>query len=100
MNKFTYGDSVLLLKPQQPGENAVYASVVSITPIETDAQAKHFNAPIGTVFYTVEFADGSDAFVSEVRQQSFFPPQSALRQGRSASAFCQSTSVPDAACYD
>ena len=33
-------------------------------------------------------------FLPVIRQQSFFPPQSALRQGRSASAFCQSTSVP------
>ena len=28
-----------------------------------------------------------------VRQRSFFPPQSALRQGKSASVFCQNTSV-------
>jgi len=33
-----------------------------------------------------------------VRQQSFFPPQSALRQGMSASASCRSTSVPGAVC--
>lgn len=64
-----YGDLVLL-KPQHAGEKAVYASVVSITAIETDAQAKHFNAPIGTVFYTVEFADGSDAFVPEEQLQA------------------------------
>ena len=33
-----------------------------------------------------------------VRQRSFFPPQSALCQGRSASAFCQNTNVPGAVC--
>ena len=41
------------------------AAVVSITAIETERLSKHFDAPIGTVFYTVEFGDGSDAFVPE-----------------------------------
>jgi len=35
-----------------------------------------------------------------VRQRSFSPLQSALRQGRFASAFCRSTTVPDVAGFD
>ena len=64
MNKFTYGDAVQL-KPQHAGEKPVYACIVGITPIETDAQAEHFKAPVGTVFYLIEFGDGSDALVQE-----------------------------------
>src|SRR5438093_11349591 len=35
--------------------------------------------------------------MSDIRRRSFSPSSSALRQGRSAAAFCQSTSDPDAA---
>jgi hypothetical protein len=64
--KYDYGDAVVLRTPDDSGNmterNCV---VVSITPVETEPQAKHFDRPIGTVMYTVEFGDGSDAFVSE-----------------------------------
>ena len=43
----------------------VDAEVVGITVVETEQQSKHFDVPIGHVFYTIEFANGSSQFVSE-----------------------------------
>ena len=64
--KFTWGDEVKTKKLDGKGKEIdVYAAVVGITPIETDAQAEHFKAPVGTVFYLIEFGDGSDALVQE-----------------------------------
>lgn len=57
--KFDYGDSVRLSATLRPCE------VVGITPVENVEQATHFNVSIGTILYTVEFADGSDDLVPE-----------------------------------
>jgi len=58
--RWTYGDSVqakigAIVKP---------AEVVSITVVE-GRQSEVFGFPPGTVLYTVEFPDGSDALIPE-----------------------------------
>jgi hypothetical protein len=64
--RFDYGDAVILRTKDDSGNIAEkYCAVVSITPVENEQQAEHFQQPIGTVLYTVEFDDGSDAFVPE-----------------------------------
>lgn len=63
--KFDYGDSVQLTGTLKPCE------VVGITAVENARQAEVFNVPIGTVLYTVEFADGSDALVPEIALEAF-----------------------------
>jgi hypothetical protein len=64
--KFTWGDSVKLKKVDEKGVmSKVDAEVVGFTIVETEQQSQHFNVPMGHVFYTVEFSDGSSEFVSE-----------------------------------
>jgi len=58
--KFDYGDSVQLAANLKPCE------IVGITSVESTQQAETFKVPLGTVLYTVEFADGSDALVPEI----------------------------------
>jgi hypothetical protein len=65
--KFDYGDSVQLADTLKPCE------VVGITAVESVQQAEVLNVPLGTVLYTVEFADGSDALVPEVALEAFTP---------------------------
>jgi hypothetical protein len=64
--KFDYGDEVVLRTKDDAG-NVVekWCAVVSITPVESEEQARHFKYPIGTVLYTVEFGDGTDTLVLE-----------------------------------
>jgi hypothetical protein len=57
--KFNYGDSVQLAVTLKP------CAVVGITSVESVQQAEAFKVPLGTVLYSVEFADGSDALVPE-----------------------------------
>jgi hypothetical protein len=64
--KFDYGDEVVLRIKDDAGSVAEKrCAVVSITPVESEEQAKYFKRPIGTVLYTVEFGDGTDALVPE-----------------------------------
>jgi hypothetical protein len=64
--KSDYGDAVVLKTQDDAGNVAERrCAVVSITPVESEEQANHFKYPIGAVLYTVEFGDGSDAFVPE-----------------------------------
>jgi hypothetical protein len=64
--KFDYGDEVVLrTKDDAVSVAGKKCVVVSITPVESEEQAKHFKRPIGTVLYTVEFGDGTDALVAE-----------------------------------
>jgi len=64
--KFDYGDEVVLRTKNDSGSVAEnWCAVVGITPVASDEQAIHFKYPVGTVLYTVEFADGSDKLVSE-----------------------------------
>jgi hypothetical protein len=39
--------------------------------VESAEQAEPLNVAIGTVFYTVEFGDGSDALVPEIALEAF-----------------------------
>jgi len=64
--KFDYGDEVVFRTKDDAGSEADKScSVVGITPIEREEQAEYFKRPVGSVLYTVEFGDGSDALVSE-----------------------------------
>jgi hypothetical protein len=64
--KFDYGDEVVLRTKDDAGSLAEKrCAVVGITPVESEEQAKYFDRPIGTVLYTVEFGDGTDALVPE-----------------------------------
>ena len=65
--KFDHGDSVQLAGTLKP------CAIVGITAVESVQQAETFNFPIGTVLYTVEFADGSDALVPEIALEAFTP---------------------------
>ena len=40
-------------------------AVVGVTPVDNEALASAVNYPLGTILYSVEFADGSDALVPE-----------------------------------
>jgi hypothetical protein len=65
--KFDYGEEVVLTTKDDAGNvgEEKRCWVVSITPVESEEQAKLFKHPIGSVLYTVEFGDGTDAFVPE-----------------------------------
>ncbi len=72
MTKFTYNDQVNLVTRDQNGKILkTYAVIVGITTVETEDQSKHFKAPIGAAFYTIEFSDGSDTFVKEETLEPF-----------------------------
>jgi hypothetical protein len=47
-------------------QNCWQCEVFGITSVESVQQAQTFKVPLGTILYTVEFADGSDALVPEV----------------------------------
>jgi len=64
--RFDYGDEVVLRTKDGSGNvSERRCAVVGITPVENEEQAEHFKYPIGTVLYTVEFGDGTDALVPE-----------------------------------
>jgi hypothetical protein len=61
--KYDFGDSVQLADNLKP------CAVVGVTHVESVQQAEALNVPLGTVLYTVEFGDGSDALVPEAALQ-------------------------------
>jgi hypothetical protein len=65
--KYTWGDTSYLNKYDENKKviSSTKVEIVGITQIKTIEQSEHFNVPVGSVFYTVEFEDGSDAFVKE-----------------------------------
>jgi hypothetical protein len=64
--KYDYGDEVLLKGINENGEATTeQCSVVGITEVQSQRQAEILASSIGTVFYTVEFGDGSDRLVPE-----------------------------------
>ena len=65
--KYDFGDSVQVAVTHKPCE------IVAITPVENLLQGEAFNAPVGAVFYTVEFGDGSDALLPESDLEPFSP---------------------------
>jgi len=64
--KYDYGHEVVLRTNDDAGETALRpCAVVGITLVQNENQAAHFHYAVGTVLYTVEFGDGSDALVPE-----------------------------------
>ena len=64
--KFDYGDEVVVRTEDGNGSVAEKrCAIVGITLVESEEQATHFRHPVGTVLYTVEFGDGTDALISE-----------------------------------
>jgi hypothetical protein len=64
--KYDYGDGVIFKTVDQSGtELAKPCTIVGITSVETQEQSHALKFPLGSVLYTVEFADGSDAFLYE-----------------------------------
>lgn len=64
--KFVCGDSVQLAITGEDGEALLKScEAVGITSVESVQQAVAFRVPLGTVLYTVEFGDGSEAFMPE-----------------------------------
>lgn len=64
MNKYKHGEEVHV-QTSAGDVDFIDACIVGVSVVETEDAAKHFDAPIGAVFYTVEFPDGSDALVPE-----------------------------------
>jgi hypothetical protein len=64
--RFDYGDEVIIRTKDGSGNvSEKRCAVVGITHVENEEQAAHFKYPIGTVLYTVEFGDGTDALAPE-----------------------------------
>ena len=64
--KFDYGDDVILRSHDASGNLITKpCTVVSITTVDNEEQSRALKALVGSVLYTVEFGDGSDAFVPE-----------------------------------
>jgi len=66
--KFNYNDVVMVRIKDDTGNIGKKPGwVVCMEPveIENDEQVRHFGFPIGSVVYTVEFQDGTDALVAE-----------------------------------
>lgn len=66
--KYDYGDD-LILKADDGRGNVVQkvCTVVGITSVDNAEQSRAFGQPVGTVLYSIEFGDGSDALVVEER---------------------------------
>ena len=64
--KYDYGDDVVFKTRDETGNVvAKPCTVVGITQVETEEQSRALKSARGSVLYTVEFGDGSDAFVPE-----------------------------------
>lgn len=64
--KYDYGDDVIFKTLDQDGHPLEKpGAIVGVTPVENEEQSRNFGYPTGTVLYTVEFGDGSDALLPE-----------------------------------
>ena len=65
--KFDYGDEVVVTRTDKDGPASMHlkGSVVAITNVSSESESDVFGYPVGTVLYTVEFADGSDDLLPE-----------------------------------
>ena len=64
--KWTFGDSVQTALADESGSLVMKpCEVVAITVVESVRQSEVLGSPLGTVLYTVEFSDGSDALIPE-----------------------------------
>jgi hypothetical protein len=62
--RFDLGDEVVLVHAGKTRRPAMeQCAVVGITPVDSEVLASAVNYPLGTILYTVEFGDGSDALV-------------------------------------
>jgi hypothetical protein len=63
---YDYGDEVLFRAADNAG-NAVAkpGAIVGITAVNSEEQVRIHGYPLGTILYSVEFSDGSDALVPE-----------------------------------
>lgn len=71
---YNYGDSVFFKKLDEKGNiiSKVYASVIWVTQVETETDSKHFNVPVGSTLYNIEFNDGTtNEFVHEDRLEPY-----------------------------
>ena len=72
--KYDYGEEVLLETTNETGESvSTPCVVVAITEVDNEELSRAVNFPIGTILYTVEFEDGSDALVPESSLRSTDP---------------------------
>jgi hypothetical protein len=66
MRGFTWGDTVRVnaaaAEASRPGE---LGEIVGIREVETEAQARQFESPIGSRLYLVEFGDGTSVEIPE-----------------------------------
>jgi len=66
-NKFTWGDSVVIVKSAPPGFHpGEFASVCGFYKISSEENAKEFQCKVEDWVYTVEFPDGSDIQIAEL----------------------------------
>ncbi len=67
---FDYGDQAIAKTKDDTGRVTEQKCViVGITPVDSEEKAKHFKCAVGTLVYTVEFGDGTDALVLEADLQ-------------------------------
>jgi len=60
--KFDYGDHVVVTRTEGSGRVVQRTcAIVGITPVVTEKQSQKFGYPVGTIMYTVEFGDGTNA---------------------------------------
>ena len=66
MADFTWGDTIRVKAGAQPERRpGAIAEVVGIREIEVEDQAQHFEAPIGSKLYLIEFGDGTSLEIPE-----------------------------------
>ena len=66
MADFTWGDTVRVKAGAQPARRpGAIAEVVGVREIEVEAQARQFEAPIGSKLYLIEFGDGTSVEIPE-----------------------------------
>ena len=64
--KWTFGDLLQTALADESGNLVMkLCEVVAITVVESVRQSEVLGSPLGTVLYTVEFSDGSDALIPE-----------------------------------
>lgn len=66
MPDFTWGETVRVKTGAQPMRRpGAVAEVVGIRAVENEAQARQFEAPIGSDLYLIEFGDGTSMEIPE-----------------------------------
>ena len=68
---YDHGDTVLVLGLGSDRKDEAVGEIVAITEIVTNEQATALGHAVGTIVYTVEFGDGTDADVSSERLKPY-----------------------------